>query len=437
MTAYSRDAGILASPWHRRHGTAVRPAERGGRFGDAFVFVVPLLLAVQFAVGGRLFLSEIVLLLALPLLLDDARRRGASRISHGAVALGVLWLFGLFVTDVYRSTPFEDYSRGWSKVAFLLLNFAALSLLIDGRWRRVTLFAAGLAIGQVLQFYFSPGLYAAGDPWKFGYGGAVTLSGVLLASRHTVYRRPIVSTGILIALAVVNLQLGFRSLGGVCFLAAVLVLLAARSAHLRRIDRRALRTFTAIAVSVLAGFIVVEAYGYAAGHGLLGGPAQQKYEAQRSSLGILVSGRPEIIVAARAIRDSPIVGHGSWAKDPKYAAALQYELRKAGYRGASVPLSPDMIPTHSHLLGAWVEAGILGAVFWLWALALLTSVLPRLHLLVDGRVALVAFLGLLFLWDVFFSPFGAERRLIMPFYLIVLLLARKDILATSSERGTQ
>ena len=437
MTAYSRGIATPASPWQGRHGTAVRLAERGGRFGDAFVFVVPLLLAVQFAVGGRLFLSEVVLLLALPFLLDDARRRGVSRISHGVVALGGLWLFGLVATDVYRGTPLDDYSRGWSKVAFLLLNFAALSLLIDGRWRRVTLFAAGLAAGLTLQFYFDPGIYAAGDPWKFGFGGAVTLAGVLLASRPTFNRRPVVATGILVALGVVNLRMEFRSLAGICFLAALMVLLAARSAHLVRLDRRAVRTFAALAVSVLAGVIIVEAYGYAAGHGLLGGRAQEKYQAQQSSLGILVGGRPEIIVAARAIRDSPIVGHGSWAKDPKYAAALQNELRQAGYRGAIVPLSQDLIPTHSHLFGAWVEAGVLGAVFWLWALALGASVLPRLHRLAGGRVALVAFLGVSFLWDVLFSPFGAERRLVVPFYLIVLLLARKDILATSGGREKQ
>jgi hypothetical protein len=426
VTAYARDAAASSLLWRGPRGTVKRAAVTPGRFGDAFVFLVPLLLPIEFAVGGRLFLSEVALLVALPFLLYDARRRRVSRISHGVIILGCLWLFGLVVTDIYRGTPFDDYSRGWAKVAFLLLNVAALSLLIDGRWRRVTLFAGGLVIGQVLQFYFNPGVYVPGDPWKFGYGGAVTLAGVLLASRPTVYRRPAVSAGILVALGVINLKMGFRAYGGVCFLAGFFVLLAARSTYLMRLDRRAFRTVTTLAAAALAGLIIVSAYEYVAEHGLLGERAKQKYEAQQSSLGIL-TGRPEIIVAARAIRDSPIVGHGSWAKDPKYIAALQHELRRSGYRGYQAPRSSDVIPTHSHLFGAWVEAGILGAVFWLWALMLVTGVLPRLHHLADGRVALVAFLAALFLWDVFFSPFGAERRLIMPFLLIVFLLARNHI----------
>lgn len=437
MTSYPTDGATVAL---RRSGPAGRTAGlvgNGGQLGDVVAFCIPLLLVVQFSIGGRLFLSEVALALALPFLLDNARRRRVSRVSQVAVGFGLLWLFGLFVTDVYRGTSFVDYSRGWSKVAFLLLNFAALSLLIDGRWRRVTLFAAGVAFGQVLQYYVTPDAYATGDPWKFGFGTAVTLALVLVASLPRVYRRPVLALGILVVLGVVNLKLGFRSLGGVCLLAAFVVLLAVRSAHLVRLDRRALRTITALVASVLAGFVVVDAYGYAAGHGLLGDRVQQKYEAQRSGLGILLSGRSEVTVAARAIRDSPILGHGSWAKDPKYAAALQEELRRAGYRGGTATTSPELIPTHSHLFGSWVEAGIFGAVFWLWALVLLARVLPRLHRLADGRVVLVAFLGVLFGWDVLFSPFGAERRLTVPFFLIVLLLAQKDILATSGERETR
>jgi hypothetical protein len=431
VTAYSRDTAVLAP-----HGfdPPALIAKHGRRFGDVFVFIVPLLLSIEFAAGGRLFLSEVVLLLALPFLLHDARRRGVSRVSQVVVALGLVWLFGLLFTDIYRETPFHDYSRGWSKVAFLLLNFAALSLLIDGRWRRVTLFAAGLAVGWALQFFVNPDGYAAADPWKFGYGGAVTLAGVVLASRPAVYRRPVAASGILLALGVINLKMDFRSEAGVCLLTALIVVLAARSGRLVRLDRRAIKSFTVLAASVLAGFVIVDGYEYAAGHGSLGAEAQQKYEAQQSSFGILLSGRPQVIVAIRAIRDSPIIGHGSWAKDPTYAAALQAELRKAGYRGRTLPHSPDIIPTHSHVLGAWVEAGILGPLLWLWALLLALSVLPRVHHLADGRVVLVAFLGTSFLWDVLFSPFGAQQRLIMPFYLVVLLLARQELSPSTAGR---
>jgi hypothetical protein len=52
----------------------------------------------------------------------------------------------------------------------------------------------------------------------------------------------------------------------------------------------------------------------------------------------------------------------------------------------------------------------------------------RLHRLADRRIPLVAFLGVSFFWDVLFSPLGAEARLTVAFSLVVLLMARRDIL---------
>lgn len=426
MTTYSSDSALPRSLWRGQQADTVPIVERRGRFGDAFIFVLPLLLPIESTVGGQLFLPEVILLLFLPFLLDDARRRNISRISHVAVVLGGLWLFGLIFTDIYRGTSFHDYSRGWANVAFFLVDFAGLSLLVDGRWRRVMLFAAGLALGEALQFFLTPSLFAAGDPWKFGYGSSVTLASVLFAA--SIRRRPLVATGILIALGVINLKMGFRSLGGICFLTALMVVLAARSGHLIRFDRRPLRTMAALVASVLVGLVVVSAYEYAARNGVLGGKAEQKYSAQHGNLGIVVGGRPEILASALAIRDSPLIGHGSWAKDPTYAAALQQKLFQAGYPISQREVSSGLIPTGSYLFGAWVDGGVLGAVFWAWTLVITSSVLLRIHRLADsGRVALVAFLGFSFLWAVFFSPFGAEARIAAAFSLVVFVMAQEGL----------
>jgi O-antigen ligase len=159
--------------------------------------------------------------------------------------------------------------------------------------------------------------------------------------------------------------------------------------------------------------------------GLLGTAAQVKYERQVSGLGLILGGRPEILASLSAIRDSPIIGHGSWARDPKYVLQMNAELQSYGmqpygFHTGSTAL-PDLIPEHSHLLGAWMEAGFFGTLFWFWALGLAIAVLSRLYLLRDRMTPLVAYLGLLLVWDILFSPFGAERRLLIPFYLIVLL----------------
>ena len=56
---------------------------------------------------------------------------------------------------------------------------------------------------------------------------------------------------------------------------------------------------------------------------------QEKFAQQSSGkLGVLFGGRPETLVAIQAIRDSPIIGHGSFAADDgtsKWSSCFMYE----------------------------------------------------------------------------------------------------------------
>jgi hypothetical protein len=99
------------------------------------------------------------------------------------------------------------------------------------------------------------------------------------------------------------------------------------------------------------------------------------------------------------------------------------ERQKAmGYAVTPEYVGADLIPTHSHLLGAWVWAGLLGAVFWfavalvaVWALANLYSA----HLEV---APLLIFSAMLLLWDIAFSPYASSGRITAPYALVLCLL---------------
>jgi hypothetical protein len=70
----------------------------------------------------------------------------------------------------------------------------------------------------------------------------------------------------------------------------------------------------------------------------------------------------------------------------------------------------DLIPSHSHLFGAWVEAGIFGGVFWFWLLLLSVRALYAAVNIRTGASLIIAFCMFLLIWDVLFSPFGAYER---------------------------
>lgn len=391
---------------------------------DLIVFLIPSTQFFELKIVGRLFLPDMLLALILPVLLVDYGQRLRARLPMMFITLALLWLFGQVATDIVRGTVFSDYARGWAKIGFTLINFCALYLLLYGHPHRLILYAVGLATGGLISYFVNPSPYAADYPWKFGYGMPTTWFLILLAARIINHRRmgPYLASGILIATAALNIFMGFRSLGGICFLTAIFVFMQSQwGERLATVRTRARRLLLVGFVLAAAGIGVIKMYDYAAGSGLLGESAQGNYEMQVSGkYGLLVGGRSEILVSGRAIYDSPFLGHGSWAKDDKYSSLLMELRRQAGYIGGAYD-EEDLIPTHSHLFGAWVEAGLSGAIFWACILCLPMLVLFGPHSEIDCMAPLSAFVAFTLMWDILFSPYGAVLRIMTPYYVVFMM----------------
>ena len=395
----------------------------GGRLGDLLVLLIPASAFAEIHLVGRLFAPDLLLLAMLPFVLASNLSALRQHLPKTFLALGIVWLAGQVATDLIRSTPFEDYSRGWAMIIVTLTNFTALYVLLAHDARRIVLYTLGSAAGKLLTYFLNPGTFAAAEPWKFGYGSAITLLIVLIASFANARSRSFGAIALMMFAAALNLYNGFRSLAGECFLTAAYLLLQ-RIAFLRR-DRGgqitvagALFAFATLALSSLA---ILQIYEYSASEGMLGYAAEHKYEIENSGrYGVLLGGRSEFLLGLEAALDSPLIGHGSWAKDWRYAARADTMMSGFGYQ-TSGPADSWDIPEHSHLVGAWVNAGILGAVFWLWILWLPAGVLGRLYNAYDALSPLIVFVAFVLAWDVMFSPYGAERRFITPYYVIVMM----------------
>jgi hypothetical protein len=386
----------------------------------ASIVVIGLLVAVELQLIGTLYAAELVLLALLPFTL--LARRQVDRWISLFVLLGLAWLWSQFITDLIRQSAFVDYSRGWSKIGLVVINLLILWALLGGRRHRLLLFASGLALGLAFRFAFFPSDYALGDPWKFGLALPVTLGIAIAASTELAQSKWFLQPALLSSASFLNILLGFRSLAGVCFLAAVVLTLRSNRTRGRR-----LRPVALIAIGIAAASAFVFAYGRAAKEGLLGPAAAVKYDRQsRGDLGIILAARPELYAAMLAIRDSPLLGHGSWAADPKYRLEMSAELRSRGYIVHDRAQTSDVIPSHSHILGAWVDGGFLGALFWAAVIALCVITLGAIRGSPTFYAPLGALLATLLLWDILFSPFGADRRVTVPFAIVVLVSTLRD-----------
>lgn len=392
--------------------------------GDLVTFSIPLLQFVEIPLGGRLLGPEIGLLVLLPFLVLMRGQLLLRRLPRTYLFLATLWLVSQVFTDLLRATPIEDLARGWAKIAFALIAFSALYLLLNRHRRRILLFAAGFAAGGILTYFLNPHPYAGDHWWKFGLGLPLSLILVLLSIAFNVRGLRVFGLALLISGALVNFYLDFRSLGAILGLTASYQLLQSLVARPRNlVVNMGSRHLLALGVIIVAvSLMILKGYAYAAQEGFLGETAQQRYELQsQGDYGLLLGGRSEILVSSRAVLDSPLLGHGSWAKDCYYASLLTKLKSQLGYI-VSPEDDPCLIPAHSHILGAWVEAGVMGAVFWLWVFTLPVWVLLYLYRTNERLVPIVAFFAFLLLWDLIFSPYGSEARYRTP-YEVVLMMA--------------
>lgn len=399
--------------WNEQGGQLQRP----DLFGNALAFLIPTLMFVEVNLGGRLFFSEVLLVCMLPVLLTIRGHLISDRLPRRLLFLGFLWLAALIVTDEIRGTPFEDWSRGWAKIIFLLIDFSSIYLFLNGKEKRYFMFALGIAVGQLLGFFFNPNEYAHDYPWKFGYGTAVTMLVILAASRlySGQHAGKFLSAAALLLMGALNFYMGFRSLGLVCLLGGWL-LVVRRSYHAGVND--------AVKKALLVGAAIVCAmvfYDYGASRAFFGEEEKAKYMLQSSgNMGVLLGARSEILASAQAVADSPFIGHGSWAKDPKYAEIMADDLAHFGYEVWGVRDS-DLIPSHSYLMGAWVEAGVAGAIFWSFGLLLIYRVLLGRYRVDSILMPVIMFEAFNFLWSIPFSPFGAEARLYAAYNFSLML----------------
>jgi len=393
---------------------------------DYLVFLIPFLEFVQVNIVGVLNGTDICLICAFLYFAARGRIRIKSPIVKRVLILGLFWLASQILTDLVRHSAFADYARGWSNISLTLINFVTLYVLLYGRPRRFVIYGWGLvpsiAISYLLHNFNSD---EAEDPWKFGYAYPVTLAVVLLASHRKC--RENWRIALIAAMGLINILLGARSLGGICLVAA-LYLVIAHSMRFRAETGAKLKSSLKVVLAIslaLGGFGIFKVYQFAASSGKLGEDARGKYEEQSSGkYGLLLGGRSELFSVVPAIMDSPILGHGSWAKDPTYLIAGREAMLLLGYKGA-LDLSTDqleegLIPTHSFLLGAWVYAGVLGAVFWGWVWFLIVKALARIYPAAAGLLPLMAYVGFLLLWDILFSPFGLDRRNQVPYFLLLI-----------------
>jgi len=401
---------------------------------DVLAFVLAGTASFSVRIVGDLPIAEIIQIPLVPILISAFGKRLLRPNIAVIFSLIGLWLVGQVLTDIYRGTPTIDWMRGDAAIVFFAIDIAGLTVLLARNERRKVIFLIGLAIGSLLSARFYPSRLSIGDPWKFGYSSGSALL-VLLISSYFYSRRQYMISGVFLAgISGVNLLMNYRS--QVLFLlitvALVFPIVPEQIGRLRLLPRAGgfMRVAVLAGIALGAGWAALSLVRFVTSAGLIGEEAVAKNEEQAETGGLLLAGRPEIQVSSRAVLDSPILGHGSWAKDFKYVEMLDdIRVEKGGQselQDAEEESQGGVIPTHSHIMGAWVWAGILGAVFWAYFLWLVIQGTVRVTILRPPLAPIYAYIILGMMWSILFSPFSTMARFAEALTIVIIIDLLKD-----------
>lgn len=388
---------------------------------------------------GCIALSELVVFALAPLLL----LKHYSRMRREGFLPFVLMMGGLMVSmlisSAWNHTPYPYVIKQFAVFYGIWAYYICFYELLRQNLRGLGWFFFGVAISSIITIYaLNP--QAIVSESGFGYVGQMDsydiVSGPLFWISHirTFGQIPIIGAYLqtpivysvltpiaFVAFALVSSASG-RSAALVVFLSTLLIFIGCKS---RQKMQRISRHFVWFVIAGLLGIFAYKMiYSYTASTGMLGEEARGKYEKQTSQGGgmlkLLMSGRKEFFTAIPAALHRPIMGYGPRAEDVdgyterfllKYGDETDIRMYNAGRLEAFRMGWNMQIPTHSHIMAAWIWCGLFGLIFFLWWLYIIYQHMRYYIAAIPHWYGYFALTIPTFLWHFFFSPMTSRYGL--------------------------
>lgn len=397
------------------------------------LFLVGLFSMTQIRLIGAFPLCEAVTVPIGLLLLFKLPKYFTNKRFRNVILLGLFWFLGAYISDVYNNSQTEDILKGLGTVAFLITNLVFSFWALKDNCYRIIWFLSGAFLSSFLQLFMftsmslqqqmvENGLTGVWEVWAVYFiAPAVLIFAFYCYGSH---RKLVICTIFLYAMySIFNMsrnQFLIYSIVGLLLIAFGSV----RSYKKGLIKQRLLqsRSLRYLFLMFLGLVVVKGSYEYLVGQGYLGEAAYQKYEMQKleSKLG-LASGRKEFWMGLYAVKDSPVLGFGSFAKDNNnYALKFLQYFDPDNLMAINSFRYNAYIPAHSHIVCAWLWHGLVGLLFWSYIVYLLLLFLWKYLMKYPSLIAFSLLMSFVLLWNIFFSPFVDRIGEAMKIVFIVL-----------------
>jgi len=329
----------------------------------------------------------------------------------------ILLLLGLIVSDIYNQSQPIDFMKGWAMVIFGMLSTLFLTTQFIKNPKTIYIFLIFTFLASMV-YNFSDAinlnkLSENSNFFKSKYKTTI-LPAVALITTLFWKNKKFFSIIFLLSCGFLFMKFDARSSGTGLIIAALILFIQTKKFNLQ--PKNIFYTFVVIC------FLSYGFYFYYVNlvlfHGFGGSNAQQLLllENPYNPINLIIQGRSEIIVTIEAIKEKPLLGFGSWAKDKtgEYMRML-FVLFPQG-----APNPSAIIPKHSVLFGSWLWgglSGVLGALIIGWTMLSMFIKTFRVNFLLNPIITIYFVESV---WHYFFSPIG-HIRITFPFIIAILL----------------
>lgn len=396
------------------------------------VILYTILSTIDVNVVGQLRLNEVVVLLAAPFIFRQTDLREYPYLKKALAALFMLLVFQI-ITDVLvvHATP-QNFMRGWAATIISMLSIVFLFKTLNDQ--STILLFIGMTI---LRNIIYTDEIVDSDMSYFKFKIAPILSYTVYLIIFWLYARNELKLvmAVMIGYSLLCFASDTRSTGVIFFLSAVIIYFMNTKAY---ISRRRIAMFSILAAVLFQVCYVF--YVNAVMNNEIGGEHSRAQLARLDNpynpLGLLMTGRAETFAAATAITDAPLFGHGSWAIDK----TLKYYMILLSFHDEDMNVlkayeKDRLIPSHSVLMGAWVNAGVGGFV----SVVCLFLFLMRMgfYIVRNGQelqlypVLVLMVIGLI--WTFLFSPIQ-HLRFNIPAIAAIVMTTYYELVGSASQQ---
>lgn len=417
---------------------------------DCLLFLIGFFSRTVVSLIGSLGISELFILLVAPFSffrnINLFRRDKVMTM----IGLNILWFVGAVISDLVIGSPFPMMIRGIAHPLMLLASIICIYPLLRKDLNGLKWILLGCVFSEIISIFvfqshlggeIEAGTAEAIDKvmeYKLFWINKVTAVGGLPIKGWYFEMPGLYSTFIPFGLAVFALANGARSMFVSQLMSWILLMMGGKS--IKRIQSVGRQTIWLLFVMMVVGPIAKSIYKVAARSGWMGESEEKKLEVQTktgdSVFKLILSGRSDFFVSLLAALDRPVLGWGSHAID--YNDYYGDFLRRYGdvedvqrYEYAlRTNNGLHLLPMHSHVTGFWAWHGIMGLVFWIYALWLIFMTLVKRMGVYPPYFGYLAMVIPIMSWHILFSPFGMriDKALLLVICVIVRNIQQRRIL---------